>query len=73
MTGIIGSNEQLSVPANYSAPIPLKPSLGSTPLTRDAALCVAVNGCYAFDEVSNDERIVNRENSRAFGVGGGRF
>lgn len=55
MTGIVGTNEQLPVPADYSAPIPLQPSLGSSPLTRDAALGVAVNGVPVYDYTGGGE------------------
>jgi len=55
MTGIVGTNEQVPVPAQYSAPISLEPSLGSTPLTRDAALGVAVNGVPIYDYTAGGE------------------
>ena len=55
MTGIVGTNEQVPVPAEYAAPIPLKPSLGSTPITRDAALGVAVNGVPIYDYTGGGE------------------
>ncbi len=55
MTGIVGTNEQLPVPANYAAPVPLQPSLGSSPLTRDAALGVAVNGVPIYDYTGGGE------------------
>ncbi|NCP24482.1 MAG: YHYH protein [Erythrobacter sp.] len=56
MTGIVGSNEQVPVPADgYAAPIPLAPVLGSTPQTRDAALGVAVNGVPIFDYTGGGE------------------
>ena len=60
MTGIVGTNEQVPVPAEYAAPIILNPELGDTPLTRDAALGVAVNGVPIYDytgggEMSQDE------------------
>lgn len=55
MTGIVGTNEQFPVPADYAAPIPLKPSLGSSPLTRDAALGVAVNGVPIYDYTGSGE------------------
>lgn len=58
MTGIVGSNEQLPVPADYAAPIPLKPSLGSTPITRDAALGVAINGVPIYDYTGGGEMTV---------------
>lgn len=55
MTGIVGTNEQVPVPADYAAPIPLQPVLGDTPLTRDAALAVAVNGVPIFDYTGGGE------------------
>jgi hypothetical protein len=55
MTGIVGTNEQVPVPADYSAPIILVPSLGDTPLTRDAALGVAVNGVPIYDYTAGGE------------------
>lgn len=55
MTGIVGTNEQLPVPAEYSAPIILTPKLGDTPLTRDAALGVAVNGVPIYDYTAGGE------------------
>jgi hypothetical protein len=56
MTGIVGTNEQLPVPAKeYDAPIPLEPTLGDTPQTRDAALGVAVNGVPIFDYTGGGE------------------
>lgn len=55
MTGIVGTNEQLPVPAVYAAPIPLQPSLESSPITRDAALGVAVNGVPIYDYTGGGE------------------
>lgn len=55
MTGIVGSNEQVPVPAEYGAPIPLSPSLGTRPQTRDAALGVAVNGVPIYDYTAGGE------------------
>lgn len=56
MTGIVGTNEQVPVPANnYSVPIPLRPVLGDVPQTRDAALGVAVNGVPIFDYTGGGE------------------
>lgn len=56
MTGIVGTNEQVPVPAkDYAAPIPLQPELGDTPQTRDAALGVAVNGVPIFDYTGGGE------------------
>ena len=55
MTGIVGTNEQLAVPAIYAAPIVLNPTLGSTPQSRDAALGVAVNGVPIYDYTGGGE------------------
>lgn len=55
MTGITGTNEQVPVPAEYGAPIILAPTLGSMPLTRDAALGVAVNGVPIYDYTGGGE------------------
>ncbi|MDP5220910.1 YHYH protein [Ruegeria sp. 2205SS24-7] len=55
MTGIVGTNEQVPVPAEYSAPIQLEPELGNAPLTRDAALGVAVNGVPIYDYTAAGE------------------
>ncbi|MEM7566975.1 MAG: phosphatidylethanolamine-binding protein, partial [Pseudomonadota bacterium] len=56
MTGIVNTNEQVPVPAErYDAPIPLAPTLGDTPQTRDAALGVAVNGVPIFDYTGGGE------------------
>ncbi|WP_305972340.1 MULTISPECIES: YHYH protein [unclassified Mameliella] len=55
MTGIIGTNEQVPVPGDYAAPILLSPTLGTSPLTRDAALGVAVNGVPIYDYTAGGE------------------
>jgi len=55
MTGIVGTNEQVPVPAEYGAPIILSPTLGTAPLTRDAALGVAVNGVPIYDYTGGGE------------------
>jgi hypothetical protein len=55
MTGIVGTNEQVPVPADYAAPILLAPTLGTAPLTRDAALGVAVNGVPIYDYTGGGE------------------
>lgn len=55
MTGIIGTNEQVPVPGDYAAPILLDATLGTTPLTRDAALGVAVNGVPIYDYTAGGE------------------
>ena len=59
MTGIVGTNEQVPVPAkDYAAPIPLTPIMGTTPKTRDAALGVAVNGVPIYDYTGGGEMTV---------------
>ncbi|MBU2868890.1 YHYH protein [Pacificibacter marinus] len=55
MTGIVGTNEQVPVPAEYAAPIILFTTMGSTPITRDAALGVAVNGVPIYDYTAGGE------------------
>lgn len=55
MTGIVGTNEQIAVPAQYEAPIPLTPALEGLPKTRDAALGVAVNGVPIYDYTAGGE------------------
>lgn len=55
MTGITGTNEQVPVPAEYSAPIILSPEFSGSPLTRDAALGVAVNGVPIYDYTGGGE------------------
>lgn len=55
MTGIVGTNEQVPVPAEYGAPVILASRLGTTPLTRDAALGVAVNGVPIYDYTGGGE------------------
>ncbi|MEL7203208.1 MAG: YHYH protein [Pseudomonadota bacterium] len=55
MTGIIGTNEQVPVPAEYAAPVLLEPEFSGTPLTRDAALGVAVNGVPIYDYTGGGE------------------
>ncbi|MCK0118996.1 YHYH protein [Loktanella sp. F6476L] len=55
MTGIVATNEQVPVPADYSAPILLAPVFSGTPLTRDAALGVAVNGVPIYDYTGGGE------------------
>ncbi len=55
MTGIVASNEQVPVPADYTVPVPLQATPTTTPKTRDAALAVAVNGVLIFDYTSGGE------------------
>lgn len=55
MTGIVGTNEQVPVPGTYAAPVILAPEMGDAPLTRDAALGVAVNGVPIYDYTGGGE------------------
>ncbi len=56
MTGIVGTNEQVPVPAiDYVTPIPLVPTPAATLTTRDAALGVAVNGVPMYDYTAGGE------------------
>jgi hypothetical protein len=61
MTGIVGTNEQIPVPApGYYANINLSPSFSGEPKTRDSSLAIAVNGIPIFDysaggEMSTDD------------------
>ncbi len=56
MTGIVGTNEQVPLPAvEYVSPIPLKPVAGVQPKTRDAALGVAINGVPIYDYTGGGE------------------
>lgn len=60
MTGIVGTNEQIPVPAaDYVSPIPLAPVLGTEPHTRDAALGVAVNGVPIYDYTGGGEMSIS--------------
>lgn len=50
MTGIVGTNEQVPVPAvDHVSPIRLAPTPAPEPTMRDAALGVAVNGVPIYD------------------------
>lgn len=61
MTGIVGTNEQIPVPApGYFAPVRLNPTLTNIPKSRDSSLAIAVNGIPIFDysaggELTTDE------------------
>ncbi|KGJ93979.1 YHYH protein [Colwellia psychrerythraea] len=56
MNGIIGTNEQIPVPAtNYDAPIKLTPQFASVLTTIDAAVGVAINGVPIYDYSSQGE------------------
>jgi hypothetical protein len=59
MTGIVGTNEQIPVPApGYFAPIIFNPAFTGTPQTRDSSLGVAVNGIPIFDYSAGGEMTV---------------
>ena len=56
MNGIVGTNEQIPVPApSYEAPIPLEPARAAQVTTRDSALAVAVNGVPIYDYTAGGE------------------
>ncbi len=56
MNGILGTNEQIPVPAtNYAAPIKLVPQLASVLTTIDASVGVAVNGVPIYDYSSQGD------------------
>lgn len=56
MNGIVGSNEQVPVPAvDYAAPIVLNPKKAESVTTIDAALGVAVNGVPIYDYSAQGE------------------
>lgn len=56
MNGIVGTNEQIPVPAlDYASPVRLAPTMGSAPTSRDAALGVAINGVPIYDYSSAGE------------------
>jgi hypothetical protein len=59
MTGITRTNEQVPIPTDYGAPIILAPQFDGTPLTRDAALGVAVNGVPIYDYTGGGEMSVD--------------
>jgi len=56
MTGIIGTNEQVAVPASdYASPVRLDPVKAATYTTIDAAVGVAVNGVPIYDYTAAGE------------------
>ena len=55
MTGIVGTNEQVPVPAQYGALVRLEPELGKVLKPRDAVLAVAVNGVPIYDYTAGGE------------------
>ncbi len=55
MNGILGTNDQVPVPAQgYRSPVTLLPRRGAQPITIDAALAVAVNGVPIYDYSSQN-------------------
>jgi hypothetical protein len=59
MTGIVGTNEQIPLPApGYHAPVLFNPSFHGEPQTRDSSLGVAVNGIPIFDYSAGGEMTV---------------
>ena len=55
MTGILGTNDQVPVPApGYRTPVPLKPVHADRVTTIDAAVGVAVNGVPIYDYTSQN-------------------
>lgn len=60
MIGIVGTNEQIPVPAEgYFASVRLDSVMGDTPQTRDSSLAVAVNGIPIFDYSSGGEMSID--------------
>ena len=56
MTGIVGTNEQIPLPApGYHAPIVFNSSFSASPQTRDSSLGIAVNGIPIFDYSAGGE------------------
>ncbi len=56
MTGIVGSNEQIPVPAvDYAAPVRLDPVMTGNRVSRDASLGTAINGVPIYDYTSAGE------------------
>lgn len=59
MTGIVGTNEQIPMPApGYFAPIRFNSEYLGTPQTRDSSLAIAVNGIPIFDYSAGGEMSV---------------
>ena len=60
MTGIVGTNEQIPLPApGYFASVRLSPSFTGEPQTRDSSLAIAVNGVPIFDYSAGGEMNVD--------------
>lgn len=56
MNGIVGTNEQIPVPAEgYFASVQLEPVLSDIPKTRDSSVAIAVNGIPIFDYTAGGE------------------
>lgn len=60
MTGIIGTNEQVPLPApGYYAAVKFDPTFTGIPQTRDSSLAIAVNGVPIFDYSAGGEMSVD--------------
>ena len=60
MTGIVGTNEQIPLPApGYHAPVYFNSAFTGTPQTRDSSLAIAVNGIPIFDYSAGGEMSVD--------------
>lgn len=60
MNGIVGTNEQIPMPApGYFAPIKFNPSYTGDPKTRDSSLAIAVNGIPIFDYSAGGDLSIN--------------
>jgi len=74
MTGIVGTNEQIPLPApGYHAPVHFNSAFTGTPQTRDSSLAIAVNGIPIFDytvggELSIDDLYHHQPHIDALGL-----
>ena len=60
MTGIVGTNEQIPLPApGYHAPVHFNSAFVGTPQTRDSSLAIAVNGIPIFDYSAGGEMSID--------------
>ena len=60
MTGIVGTNEQIPLPApGYHAPVHFNSAFTGTPQTRDSSLAIAVNGIPIFDYTVGGEMSID--------------
>lgn len=60
MTGIVGTNEQIPLPApGYHAPVHFNSAFTGAPQTRDSSLAIAVNGIPIFDYSAGGEMSVD--------------